>query len=82
MEVRLPPELEQFVDDEVKSGNFVSRDEVIEPAVARLMLDPRGASLDPETLHTIEEAEEQFDRGDGIPLDEAFALLRKKHLGR
>ena len=82
MEVRLPPELEQFVDDEVKSGNFVSRDEVIEAAVARLMLDPRGESLDPETLHAIEEAEEQFDRGDGIPLDEAFALLRKKHLGR
>ena len=82
MDVRLPAELEQFVDDEVKAGHFDSRDEVIEAAVARLMLDPRQLAPDPETLAAINEAERQIDRGEGIALDEAFEKLRTKHLGR
>ena len=82
MHVQLPPELERFVDGEVKAGNFGSRDEVIEAAVARLMLDPQRNDLDDATLAAIDEGEAQLDRGQGIPLDEAFAELRKKHLGK
>jgi putative addiction module CopG family antidote len=81
MDVQLPPELERFVDGEVKAGNFGSRDEVIEAAVARLMLDPQHDELDHATLAAIDEAEAQLDRGQGLPLDEAFATLRRKHLG-
>ena len=82
MDVRLPPELEHFVEEEVRAGNFASRDEVIEAAVARLMLDPQQRGLDRDTLDAIEEADAQIDRGEGIPLDEAFERLRSKHLGR
>ena len=82
MDVKLDPKLERFVEDEVKAGNFTSREEVIEAGLARLMLDPPQGGLDDETLAAIEEAEAQIDCGEGIPLSEAFARLRNKHLGR
>jgi len=82
MHVRLKPELEKFVEDEIKAGNFGSHEEVIEAGLARLMLDPAEGGLDPETVVAIDEAEAQLDRGEGLPLDEAFRRLRGKHLGR
>lgn len=82
MNVRLKPELQSFVDEEVRSGRFSSADEVIEAGLARLMLDPAGEGPDAETLAAIDEAEAQLDRGEGIPLDEAFSKLREKHGGR
>ena len=81
MNVRLPPDLERFVVEEVKAGHFASRDDVIKAALARLMLDPPEQDLDPQTLAAIEEAEAQIDRGEGMPLNEAFDQLKKKHLG-
>ncbi len=80
MNVRLRPDLQKFIDDEVKSGKFASADEVIEAALARLMLDPASGDADAETLAAIDEAEAQIDRGEGVSLDDAFARLRKKHL--
>ena len=81
MEVRLTPELRKFIEDEVTAGNFASADEVVEAALARLMLDPHPDE-DAETAAAIDEAEAQIDRGEGIPLDEAFGRLREKHLGK
>jgi putative addiction module CopG family antidote len=80
MNVRLKPELQKFVDDEVKAGNFASADEVIEAGLARLMLDPASGDVEAETLAAIDEAEAQIDRGEGLSLDDAFARLRQKHL--
>jgi predicted transcriptional regulator len=37
--------------------------------------------LDEETKAAIERGEAQYKRGEGIPLDEAFAKLREKHFG-
>jgi hypothetical protein len=54
---------------------------VVEAALARLMLDPSPDAPDDETLAAIDEAEAQLDRGEGIPLDEAFERLRKRHDG-
>jgi putative addiction module CopG family antidote len=81
MNVRLKPELQKFIEDEVRAGNFTSHDEVIEAALARLMLDDPAAGPDADTLAAIEEGEAQLDRGEGIALDEAFRNLRRKHLG-
>ena len=82
MEVRLRPELRKFIEDEVTAGNFASADEVVEAALARLMLDPAPEAEDAETLVAIDEAEAQLDCGEGVPLDEAFGRVREKHLGR
>jgi len=82
MEVRLSPQLRKFIEDEVTAGNFASADEVVEAALARLMLDPAPDAEDAQTLAAIDEAEAQIDRGEGIPLDEAFGRLREKHFGK
>lgn len=81
MDVTLKPETKRFVDEQVKAGHFSSPEEVLEAGVARLMLDPDPRELDEQTMAAIDRAEAQFDRGEGIPVDEAFERLRQKHLG-
>lgn len=78
MNVSLKPEVQRFVDEQVRAGRFGSADAVLEAGVARLMLDPEPAELDEETLAAIERAREQFARGEGVPLDEVAQRLRTK----
>jgi putative addiction module CopG family antidote len=40
MHVTLKPELERFVEEQVKAGRFSSVAEALEAGLARLMLDP------------------------------------------
>ncbi len=82
MNITLSPELQKFVEERVKAGEFQSPAQVVEAGLARLMLDPPPDELDEDILAAIERAEAQLDRGEGIPLKEAFDRLRKKHLGR
>ncbi len=82
MNLPLKPELERFVDQEVRAGHYSSAAAVIEAGLARLMLDPPGAELDADTVAAIEEARTQFDRGEGINLEDACDQLRKKYLGK
>jgi antitoxin ParD1/3/4 len=79
MQVTLKPELQQFVEEQVRAGRFATVQEALEAAVARLMLDSDGADLDEATMDAIERAEAQLDRGEGIPLEEAFNRLRNKY---
>jgi Arc/MetJ-type ribon-helix-helix transcriptional regulator len=81
MNVSLRPDVEKFVDEQVKAGYFATKAEVLEAGVARLMLDEKPDGMDEETLAAIDEAEKQLDRGEGIPLDDAFRRLRAKHFG-
>jgi Arc/MetJ-type ribon-helix-helix transcriptional regulator len=78
----IKPELEKFVDELVKSGQFASPTEVIEAGLARLMLDPAPEDLDEETLAAIDQAEGEFDRGEDRSFKEFAAEFRAKHLGR
>ena len=83
MNVPLKAELEKFVQDQVRAGRFSSAGEVIEAGLARLMLDPPDeGELDAQTLAAIEDADAQIDRGECMPLDDAFAQLRRKHFDR
>jgi Arc/MetJ-type ribon-helix-helix transcriptional regulator len=81
MHVSLKPEVQKFVDEQVRAGHFDSADAVLEAGVARLMLDPEPVELDEETLNAIERAREQFERGEGVPLDEVAQRLRAKFGG-
>ncbi len=77
MQVQLDnPDLERFIAAEVKSGRFPSHTAAIAAAVERMMLDSEYLDTDDETLAAIEEAEAQLDRGEGIPLEKAFADRR------
>jgi putative addiction module CopG family antidote len=81
MHVQLTPELEQFVDDQVKEGHFPSRDDVVEAGLARLMLDPEPDELDARDIAELTESLGQMHRGEVIGWKELSARLRHKHLG-
>lgn len=75
MNVTLKPELQTFVEAKIQSGEYATPEAVVEAGIARLMDDD---DLDDETLQVIAEGEAQLERGEGIPLKEAFARLRQK----
>jgi putative addiction module CopG family antidote len=80
MQVALSPELERFVEEQVKAGRFASPAEVVEAGLARLMLD-RPDELDAEDLAAIEESEAQIARGEDMDWKEVSKELRRKYLG-
>ena len=75
----LSPEIQRFIDEQVKEGRFASPEDLIEAAVA----DMRDAdeALDEEDLAAIREADAQLDRGEGIELSEVRARLAKQFPG-
>jgi Arc/MetJ-type ribon-helix-helix transcriptional regulator len=76
------PELKRFIDEQVKAGHFSSPAEVVEAGLARLMLDPQPGEPDDETMAAIEEAEAQYERGEGRPWEQVREELRAKYLKR
>lgn len=79
MQVQLKkPELEKFIDDQVKAGRFSTPDAAIEAAVENLMFDCEFDELDDETAAAINRAEEQIERGEGIDFRQFAAEMRKK----
>jgi Arc/MetJ-type ribon-helix-helix transcriptional regulator len=73
------PELEEFIDQQVRAGRFASRDAAIEAAVERMMLE--DAPLNEATLAAIDEAEDQIEAGQHRDWKEVSAELRAKYLG-
>jgi len=71
MQLDIPPELAQFVDREIASGRFQSREELV-LAGLRLLKQDRD-----DALAGIREGIEQWKRGEGTPLDEAFGKLAR-----
>jgi len=83
MNVSLTPELEKFVEKEVKSGLYQTASEVIRAGLRRLKED-QGARL-PKAPATLAELETQLlqsiarlDQGQGVDGEEVFRRLRKK----
>jgi len=78
--ISLQPETQKLIEDRLKQGGFSTPDDMIR--VALDTLDQCDADdLDDATLAAIDRAEAEYDRGEGIPADEAFADLRRKHFG-
>ena len=69
----LPPDLQDFVDRELATGRYQSAEETV---IAGLRLLQRDRQ---EALQGIREGLAESERGEGIPLDEAFDQLRAKH---
>ena len=72
------PELQKFIDDQVKAGHFSSPEAAVEAAVEQMMLYEAAYELDDETADAINRAEEQIDRGEGIDFKQFAAEMRKK----
>jgi putative addiction module CopG family antidote len=81
MNVSLKPELERFVEEQVRAGRFASPAEVLEAGLARLMLDPPADELDAADLAAIEESETQIARGEDLDWKEVSKDLRRRYLG-
>ena len=73
------PRYERFIEEQVNGGRFASAAEVVEAALSKLMEDERGEELDDETYAKILRANEQIDRGEGRPLEDVAAELRRKY---
>jgi putative addiction module CopG family antidote len=69
----LPRDLQDFVDRELATGRYRSTEEIV---VAGLRLLQRDRQ---EALEGIREGLAQSERGEGIPLDEAFDQVRARH---
>ncbi|HET6248555.1 MAG TPA: hypothetical protein VFE47_12710 [Tepidisphaeraceae bacterium] len=80
MEVSLSPKTEKLLQERMRDGDYGSPDEAIQIALES-MAPESLESLDADTLAAINRAEQQSERGEGIPIGEAFAGLRRKRLG-
>jgi putative addiction module CopG family antidote len=80
MNIQLNPELERFVEEQVRAGRFSSRSEVLEAGHARLMLDPEPDELDSHDVKEIRESLAQMRSGQVVDWKEYSAKLRAKYL--
>jgi Arc/MetJ-type ribon-helix-helix transcriptional regulator len=80
MQVQLRrPELEKFIDDQVRAGHFPSPEAAVEAAVEHMMLGQSNSDeLDDDTAAAINRADEQIARGEGIDFKQFAAEMRKK----
>ena len=69
----LPKDLQRFVDHELAAGRYESADALM---IAGLRLLQRDRQ---EAVEGIREGLAEMDRGEGIPLDEAFDEIRRRH---
>jgi hypothetical protein len=82
MPITLSPQTQKLIEKRMKDCGCSSADELVQKALASFdeVQGEEYDQLDPETRAAIEEADAQSARGEGIPLGEAFAKLRAKHL--
>jgi antitoxin ParD1/3/4 len=79
MNISLTPELEQMVDDRVKSGRYASASEVIREGLR--LLEEQEQLKQQRLLQVrkhINGGIEQLDRGEGISGPDARARLRRR----
>lgn len=81
MTIILTPQTQRLLEKRMKEGDFNSPEELIRTALEGLIGEPFH-KLDSETQAAIARAEAQADAGEGIPVDDAFGSLRKKHFGQ
>jgi antitoxin ParD1/3/4 len=83
MNVSLTPELEKFVEKEVKSGLYQTASEVVRAGLRRLKEDSESRLLKaPATMEELEklllQSVNRLERGEGVDGEEAFRRLQKK----
>jgi putative addiction module CopG family antidote len=75
MTIRLPEDLQRFVQAKVQSGRFTSSDEAITEAVR--LLRQREEAEEARTLECVQQGLEDMRVGRTQPLAEAFADIRR-----
>jgi len=75
MQLSLRPEIQRFIDEQVKSGRFPTPEALVEAAIVEMR---EADDLDDDTIAAINEAEDQADRGEGTDLDVFRAQMTKR----
>jgi antitoxin ParD1/3/4 len=79
MDVRLTPEHERFVNEQVESGKYFAPVEVVREALDLLQEEVESDARRLERLKAeIQVGLDQLDAGLGIPADEALKMLRQR----
>ena len=82
MNISLTPELEKFVETEVKNGLYQTASEVIRAGLRRLKEDQKRLRAMPQTLAELEEAVlksiDRLDCGEGVDGEVVFRRFRKR----
>ena len=78
MNITLKPELEKFIEQQIKLGKYDSAERVIEEALFLLSKRNEYDKWVEETRQKIDIAAEQLDRGEGIDGRIAINQLRKR----
>jgi putative addiction module CopG family antidote len=78
MNISLKPELQRFIDEQIRSGRFTTPEDVIEAGLGRLRGDGFGDFMPGEMDGLIQTAEAQFARGEGHSLEHVREHFRKK----
>ena len=81
MNISITPELEKFVEDEVRNGPYQSASEVIDAGLRRLKEDKEGkprfmVSSEAELEDKLLEGIAELDRGEGLSGEQVFADLK------
>ena len=79
MTYSLKPELQKFVEQQIKTGHYSSPDEVVADALTRLM-DELPGELDEQTLAAIDESEDEIEQGKYHDWKDVSARLRSKYV--
>ena len=70
------PELERFIDEQVKAGIFPSAEAVVEDALLRMMEE---VELSEEDLAAIRQSDEQIANGEVEDFGDFAARMRQKY---
>jgi Arc/MetJ-type ribon-helix-helix transcriptional regulator len=79
MNLSLNADVQRFIEEKVRAGQFATPEDVVHTAIARLQSD-EAIELDDDELAAIEEGLAQADRGEGRPWEQVREELRAKYL--
>ena len=74
-------ELQRYIDEEVKSGNYPSPEALIKAALLDFRQNAQ-MELDDDTIDALNRADEQFARGEGVDFEVVAANWRKRLEGQ
>ncbi len=81
MNITLGPETQRLLEDQLKSGQYTSPDEVLRAALNALNEISPG-ELDEATLDAIDESEDQIEHGQVEDWEDVRARISAKYPGR
>jgi putative addiction module CopG family antidote len=80
MNISLSSETQKLLEEQLKAGNYRSADEILHAALEALK-DAENVELDDDLLDSIDEAEDQIERGEGRDWQDVREQVRARLSG-